>query len=279
MSSILQLNISHNDLAHERSGAGIAATMRLFLIRHGETVDNVAGLYAGSRDSPLTTHGVLQARRLAAHLAARVTVKHLFSSDLQRAVRTAQAVCDSQKRSRKTDLAVVQVPQLREKDFGSSEGAKFASGEHEGAETPEAMRLRVDRFLDEHLVPVLDVGKSSVCIVAHGIILGVLFKALSARIQSAIAPGAQPEFSDPSALARLWWSNTGYLEGVLSALPSQPGGRLPLKFSIETINGMDHVKGLKKTRGGIGSAKFDEKQKTMDSFFKPTSRKRKHDDK
>lgn len=25
---------------------------RLFLIRHGETVDNVAGLYAGSRDSP-----------------------------------------------------------------------------------------------------------------------------------------------------------------------------------------------------------------------------------
>ncbi|KAF7552928.1 hypothetical protein G7Z17_g4006 [Cylindrodendrum hubeiense] len=254
-------------------------TMRLLLIRHGETVDNVAGLYAGSRDSPLTTHGVLQARRLASHLAGRVTVQHLFSSDLQRATRTAEAVRDAQKRARETDLVVVQLKDLREKDFGSGEGSKIAAGEHEGAETPEAMRLRVDRFLDDHLVPVLAVGESTVCVVAHGIILGVLFKALSARIPCSIAPSAKSEFSDVSALSRLWWSNTGYLEGVLSTSTIHSDGRLPLKLSIETINGMDHVKGLKRTRGGIGSAKFDEKQKTMDSFFKPTSRKRKHDDK
>ncbi|KAM3468559.1 hypothetical protein MY5147_007828, partial [Beauveria neobassiana] len=44
--------------------------MRLLLIRHGETVDNVAGIFAGVRDSALTTHGVLQAGRLGGHLAA-----------------------------------------------------------------------------------------------------------------------------------------------------------------------------------------------------------------
>ncbi|KAH7120276.1 histidine phosphatase superfamily [Dactylonectria estremocensis] len=247
--------------------------MRLLLVRHGETVDNVAGLFAGSRDSPLTTHGVLQARRLAEHLGSRLAFTHLFSSDLRRAVKTAEAVCDAQKRA---DLSVVRLRELREKDFGSGEGTKVSAGGHESAETNEAMRLRVDRFLDDHLVPVWQAGESTVCVVAHGIILGVLFKAISARIPCVLAPSAASEFSDVAALSRrLWWSNTGYLDAVLSPGP----GRLPLKVTVKTVNGVDHVKGLKRTRGGIGSAKFDEKQKTMDSFFKPTSRKRKHDDK
>lgn len=232
---------------------------RLFLVRHGETVDNVAGLYAGSRDSPLTTHGVLQARRLASHLAG-TTVTHLFSSDLQRAARTAEAVCDAQKRARKADLAVVQLSQLREKDFGTGEVTRMGSTMHQGAETLEAMRLRVDGFLD-NLIPLIT-EDSVVCIVAHGIILGVLFRALCART-------AAPAPAPMSSTSRLWWSNTGYLEAVLSLSPG-----LPMKLLVKKVNCMDHVKGLKRTRG-IGSAKFDEKQKTMDAFFKPTSKKRK----
>lgn len=38
--------------------------------------------------------------------------------------------------------------------------------------------------------------------------------------------------------------------------------------TILTIDGKDHLKGFKRTRGGIGRAEHDEKQKTMDSFFK-----------
>lgn len=135
--------------------------MHLFLVRHGETVDNVAGLYAGSRDSALTTHGVLQTRRLATHLAQTVVVKHLFSSNLRRAVDTAEAVRDAQKRA---GLDLVQLPELREKDFGSGEGTKYGTGVktvHEGAETSEEMKKRVDRFLDDHLLPLLDTSKSS----------------------------------------------------------------------------------------------------------------------
>ncbi|KAI5456596.1 histidine phosphatase superfamily [Mariannaea sp. PMI_226] len=229
---------------------------RLFLVRHGETVDNVAGLYAGSRDSPLTAHGVLQARRLASHLAG-TTLTHIFSSDLQRAAHTAEAICNAQKRARETDLTVVQKSELREKHFGAGEGTKLGSRDHHGAETSEAMRSRVEDFLD-HLVSLLK-GDSVVCIVAHGIILGVLFRALAAR-------SVVPHTSTISP-RQLWWSNTGYLEAVLSLSP--------LKLLVDKVNCLDHVKGLKKTRGGIGSVKFDTKQKTMDSFFKPTSKKRK----
>ena len=38
--------------------------------------------------------------------------------------------------------------------------------------------------------------------------------------------------------------------------------------TIKTVNGKMHLKGLKRTGGGVGSAKFEEGQKTMESFFK-----------
>lgn len=41
-----------------------------------------------------------------------------------------------------------------------------------------------------------------------------------------------------------------------------------LKMRIIAVNSTAHLAGLKKTKGGIGSAKFDEGQKTIESFFK-----------
>lgn len=255
--------------------------MRLFLIRHGETVDNVAGLYAGSRDSALTAHGVLQARRLASHLK-QVSIRHVFSSNLQRAVKTAQAVVDAQDR----DLTLVQLPELREKDFGSDEGVKYG-GRADGRETREvdaedaaAMAARVDRFLDQYLLPVLgDADADASCvIVAHGIILGVLFKALCARLP-AITMSSEAQRMAPGGAALLpSWSNTGYVEGTVSVAPSLEPTWPSFKLHVRHVNCVDHLKGLKKTRGGIGSAKFDDKQKTISSFFTAASKKRKLSD-
>lgn len=257
--------------------------MRLFLIRHGETVDNVANLYAGTRDSALTTHGVLQARRLAEHLAQRLpaTSVHYFSSDLQRAVRTAEAI-RAAACGKDGAVVVQQLVELREKDFGTGEGERFGTGKdkpHEGAESAESMKARVDTFLDKHLLPVLSPrSEDAVVIVAHGILLSILFKRLCEHLSSGaftVAPEVQ-RASNPYPAGGVpvlpSWSNTGYLEAVVTS--SAPAAWSSIKLHVAQVNCVDHLKGLRKTRGGIGSARFDEKQKTMDSFFAP-SKKRK----
>ena len=61
---------------------------------------------------------------------------------------------------------------------------------------------------------------------------------------------------------------------LLKSLLNQPQWSA-LKARIEVVNSTGHLQGLRKTRGGIGSARFDSNQKTMDSFFKPAPKKRK----
>ncbi|KAI1812008.1 histidine phosphatase superfamily [Poronia punctata] len=271
--------------------------MRLLLIRHGESVDNVAGLYAGSRDSPLTNHGVLQARRLGAHIATRQatigSVRHIFASNLQRAYRTAEAIAAACRPEAKDSgpadvvvatapLDVVRLEDLREKDFGSSEGKKFGSKQRDGtdgAESRESMALRTGRFVDAHLVPII--GQSAgdhfaVVVVAHGVILNSLVRALLIRYPLKSVGG---QFGDELAVA---WSNTGVLQicfeaSANSASALSPSGKTT-RTLIEQTNNVDHLQGLKKTRGGIGSAQFDSRQRTVDSFFASASKKRKLED-
>ncbi|KAK3990724.1 putative phosphoglycerate mutase [Cladorrhinum sp. PSN332] len=260
--------------------------MRLFLVRHGETVDNVVGVYAGIRDSYLTVHGVLQARRLGAHFADRLKITHIFSSDLQRAVQTAQAVVDGQSKSskdtNKSALELVQLTILRERDFGSAEGKRFGTP-HADAETYEQIRARAARFVQCYLVPLLEGSggpgdkEPVVVVVAHGLILNSLFRVLSARFGASV--GNWDRRLELSAA----WSNTGYLEAIIENNAPEgntaeaSGNRKPQQprntMSVVGVNVLLHLEGLKKTRGGIGSAKFDKRQRTMDSFFAPASKK------
>lgn len=240
------------------------------------------------------------------HLAKRTVsasagISHIFTSNLQRAYRTAEAVRDALASPSSADasssagrvIEVVRLPDLREKHFGSGEGQKFgarSSGEaHVGAEDHDSMRVRAERFVDEYLAPIFacvdeepDGSAESVVVVAHGIILGVLARTIRAAGNFGTlgpSPEDQLQFS---------WSNTGYVEihiapsaslhGTASkdAAPTVKWPNLFLK--TVAVNCTDHLHGLKKTRGGIGSTKFDEKQKTLSAFFAPTAKKRKHGD-
>ncbi|KAH8900893.1 phosphoglycerate mutase-like protein [Thozetella sp. PMI_491] len=264
--------------------------MRLLLVRHGETVDNVAGVYAGSRDSPLTAHGVLQAQRLGQHLAAQENITHVFSSDLQRASNTAQATVEA--RQPEARVPVVTLRDLRERDFGSSEGTSFlakantsGAARSRDAETYGQMGARINRFIVGHLAPVLEAPEThattsecSVVVVAHGIILNVLLWALVSKyapddLKTYTGGTGRPDYMNA-------WSNTGYalillrLSNAGEQSTSASAGLAPaslsgqqFEFSIAALNETSHLKGLKKTRGGIGSARFDGKQKTLDSFF------------
>ena len=54
-------------------------TMRLWLIRHGETEANVAGLYSGHSPTPLTARGIAQAQTLH-HLLREVPFDRVICS-------------------------------------------------------------------------------------------------------------------------------------------------------------------------------------------------------
>lgn len=90
-------------------------TATILLARHGQSDWNDAGRWQGHADRPLSELGRRQAQELAERLAA-FELDAIYSSDLQRARDTAQAVADRQ------GLEVATAPELREVDVGSWEG-------------------------------------------------------------------------------------------------------------------------------------------------------------
>jgi 2,3-bisphosphoglycerate-dependent phosphoglycerate mutase len=89
----------------------------LILVRHGETDWNVEGRLQGHQDIPLNNQGIAQAQRVAEHLArAHKHVAAIYSSDLQRAIRTAQEIAC------RYNLEVTITPNLREIHHGTAEG-------------------------------------------------------------------------------------------------------------------------------------------------------------
>jgi len=137
--------------------------MRLFIIRHGETVANIENRYIGHTDSPLTALGQRQAEELAERLLLQ-NPEVIFHSDLPRAICTAMPLIS------RVCVPVFSDSRLRELSFGHIERLNYTQAmevytkdiqewyndyEHKappGGETLAAMRDRVYTFLDELVV-------------------------------------------------------------------------------------------------------------------------------
>ena len=89
-------------------------TTHLIIVRHGETVWNTEGRHQGHLDSELTEGGVQQAEALA-HRLATEKFTALYSSDLGRALKTAQIIAPS-------GHSVLIDPRLRERNLGIFHG-------------------------------------------------------------------------------------------------------------------------------------------------------------
>ncbi len=98
--------------------------LRLFLVRHGETIWNATGRYQGHADVPLSEAGYAQAAALARHLAEE-HLDVIYTSDLSRAHATAKAIAAPHNLPLRLD------PRLREMSFGEWEGMTFAQMEAE----------------------------------------------------------------------------------------------------------------------------------------------------
>ena len=88
---------------------------KLYLVRHGETVDNVNRIMQGQTQGELTAVGVSQAEALAEQMAG-LPLDAIVASDLKRAVDTAAAT------ARRRGMEVLTTPLLRERDWGGFTG-------------------------------------------------------------------------------------------------------------------------------------------------------------
>tara|TARA_Y100000310_G_C20391293_1_gene672902 strand:+ start:152 stop:664 length:513 start_codon:yes stop_codon:yes gene_type:complete len=136
--------------------------MKLTLVRHGQTVENLKGIIQGQRQGRLTELGISQAKELAL-LLKNEKYDEIYSSDLERAKDTTNEILKFHNNS------VVFVKELRERGLGVDEGKSVKLGgwrrvgKIEGAESVEEFQQRAKYFLDN----ILDKTKSSCLVVSH----------------------------------------------------------------------------------------------------------------
>ncbi len=128
----------------------MSASLRLYLIRHGETEWSLSGQHTGRTDIPLTARGEEMARELGERLKG-VAFARVLTSPRQRAVRTCELAGLGQAAGIEPDLA--------EWDYGDFEGKRsidirkarpdwviFRDG-CPGGEMPKDVSDRVDRLI------------------------------------------------------------------------------------------------------------------------------------
>lgn len=137
---------------------------RLYLVRHGETVDNVNCILQGQTQGCLTPEGIKQAESVRDRMAGE-RIDAFVSSDLKRSYDTCSIIAAPH------GMDVVTTPLLRERDWGGFTGMYIPDLKGkvwpEDVETLEAMRARAGRFLDFIRNTYPDM---TVLAVGHGII-------------------------------------------------------------------------------------------------------------
>lgn len=99
--------------------------MKFYFVRHGKTEWNLARrLQGGHGDSPLLEESYRDIAKLGTYLSGE-KFKAIYSSPLQRAFNTAQAV----DKAMNANLSVIIDERLREFDLGKIEGMKFEDAE------------------------------------------------------------------------------------------------------------------------------------------------------
>ncbi|RME65257.1 MAG: alpha-ribazole phosphatase [Nitrospirae bacterium] len=92
----------------------------LYIIRHGKTEGSQDRRYKGHIDVPLSEEGLRQVQDLAdALFRSGVSPSRIYSSDLKRAVQTAEAIDNA------LSCGITIEPRLRERSFGVWEGMTF----------------------------------------------------------------------------------------------------------------------------------------------------------
>ena len=118
---------------------------RLYLMRHGETVDNARQMMQGQSQGQLNATGVAQAEEARDRLAD-VRFDAIVASDLHRSIETAEIMALPH------SITVTTTPLLRERDWGDFTGRFIPDLKGEpwppNVESMEHMMARATEFLD-----------------------------------------------------------------------------------------------------------------------------------
>lgn len=190
---------------------------RFFLVRHGETADNVQMRYLGTRDEPLNENGKRQAQ-LVAEALSRIPVCMVVSSPMRRAADTAARIREACGAEFRLD------PRLAEGSFGKWEGltrdevlrlgsedaALLARWESDsscsppGGESIESLQKRVVSLVEELAA---ERAGDSVVLVSH---VGPV-KALLAAVLDIPLQATRHMFLDPATISVVEWGRDRWL--------------------------------------------------------------------
>lgn len=154
----------------------------LILVRHGQSTGNLMGVYCGQIDFPLSDLGFAQAERTGAYLKENYSIDTIYSSDLVRAMQTAEPT------ARAFGLKTIPDVDLREICVGEWQGQNadliFQTKAEEmkrwrtesdyapkGGESLGELRVRINRFLDRVLEANQD---QTVAVFAHAGTIGTI---------------------------------------------------------------------------------------------------------
>lgn len=91
--------------------------MIIYIVRHGQTEENIKRMLQGHLPGTLTEEGKAQVKRAAEHLAEEgAEYKCIVSSDLKRAMDSADIIAE------RLNLPIVPMELLRERDWGNYTG-------------------------------------------------------------------------------------------------------------------------------------------------------------
>lgn len=199
--------------------------MRLYLVRHGETVANAQGRVQGQREFGLSPLGCRQALATARALQ-RAAPDALFSSPLTRARETAEIL------SRQLGLSIRYEDRLKELRAGVFEGLLWSECEERYPEATASWRSGDPDFAipeGESRRQLADRGRQALegvrrhpceraVVVAHG---GILTAALKALLQVPVASNpfglancSVSEFTWESEVQLVRLNDTGHLRGL-----------------------------------------------------------------
>jgi len=204
---------------------------RIIAVRHGETAWNVDTRIQGQLDIGLNAQGQWQAERVGAALAEEA-IDRIYSSDLQRAHSTAQAIARHNPHTAHREVALHRG--LRERAFGTFEGETWADIATKwpqeslrwkqrdpdfappGGETPAQLLARVSATVND--IAARHPGEHIV-LVAHGGVMDILYR--MATQQALHAPrtwhlgnaAINRLLWTPDSLTLVGWGDVRHLDG------------------------------------------------------------------